>query len=149
MYNNNVVIVLIIGLVRRKCVQNNTWGDVEGVHNCYSTEFSALFDDTVQLKRYYYGDDDLNIFDFREISLLDLLTVSSELSSLTNSSQPLPPQDLISANDVMDTIIRYILTNTTITVKKCPIHLTIFSIKRNKFFLYMYIRYVCIKCAFY
>lgn len=140
-YNNNVVIVLIIGFVRRKCVQNNTWGDVEGVHNCYSTEFSALFDDTVQLRRYYYGDDDLNIFDFREISLLDLLTVSSELSSLTNSSQPLPPKDLISANDVIDTIIRYILTNITITVKKCPIHLTIFSVKQNKFFLY--VCYIC------
>ena len=95
-----------IGLVRRQCREDNTWGRVTGLQNCYSTEFSALFDSSKQLRKYYYGDDDFDFFDFREFSLLDILTASRELNSLTNSSQPLPPRDLISANDILDTIIR-------------------------------------------
>ena len=94
------------GFVRRRCVQNNTWGQVEDLQNCFSTEISSLFDSSRRLRSYYYGDSVFDFFDIREFPLLDLNTASRELYSLTNSSQPLPPRDLISINDILDTIIR-------------------------------------------
>lgn len=98
--------IITIGFVRRGCIQNNTWGPVEDVKNCLSTEISALFDSSRRLRSYYYGDSVFDFFDIREFPLLDLNTASRELYSLTNSSRPLAPRDLISINDILDTIIR-------------------------------------------
>ena len=87
-------------------MQNNTWGPVEDFQNCYSTEISSLFDSSRKLRSFYYGDNVFDYFDIREFPLLDVNTASSEIYSLTNSSRPLAPRDLISINGILDTIIR-------------------------------------------
>ena len=107
--------------MKRKCLEDSTWGKVKNLQNCYSTEISALHDNSKWLMNYYYGNDfdfdfnpiyidfNHNFIDFREISSSDLLNVnfiSKELNSLTNSSQPLAPRDLNFANNILDTIIR-------------------------------------------
>ena len=40
------------------------------------------------------------------INVTTLIECSSELSNLTNTSMPILPQDVIIANDILDTVIR-------------------------------------------
>ena len=90
---------------------NGSWGSISGIQNCYSIEFSALLGSTIDLKNFYFGYDDSNdVYDqSQSYTLLDSLSVSRELRSLTNSSNPIAPTDLNVANDIIRAIIRYVL----------------------------------------
>ena len=98
-------------MVTRQCLGNGSWGSISGIQNCYSIEFSALLGSTIDLKNFYFGYDDSNdVYDqSQSYTLLDSLSVSRELRSLTNSSNPIAPTDLNVANDIIRAIIRYVL----------------------------------------
>jgi len=86
------------------------WDNVINVTNCYSLELSILHDETRQLSILYFGDDENDEIDLTESLSSDDLnpsTVSSDLSSRTNLSNPLVPRDLKVANDILNSIIRY------------------------------------------
>ena len=99
------------GLATRECSENGTWGKISGIQNCYSIEFSTLLGSTIDLRNFYFGDTNIDIYDqTQSYTLLDSLSVSRELRSLTNSSNPITPNDLNVANDILRTIIRYVCT---------------------------------------
>ncbi|XP_065911525.1 adhesion G protein-coupled receptor L3-like [Dysidea avara] len=97
----------LVGLVTRLCRENGTWGRISGIQNCYSIEFLRLQGSTINLRNFYFGDDDTDVYDQTQShTLRDSLSVIRELRSLTNSSNPITPNDLIVANDIIRTIIR-------------------------------------------
>ena len=101
-----------IGLVTRQCREDSTWGSISGIQDCYSIEFSTLLGSTIDLRNFYFGDVDYDVYDQTQShTLLDSLSVSKELRSLTNSSNPITPNDLNVANDILRTIIRYVVAN--------------------------------------
>ncbi|XP_065897877.1 adhesion G protein-coupled receptor L4-like [Dysidea avara] len=95
-----------IGLVTRDCNENGTWGRVMNIHNCYSIEISALYNSSKQLKDFYIGSNDTDMSDITQSpSLLDSLSISTQLAFLTNTTIAMVPNDLHRVNDILHTII--------------------------------------------
>ena len=81
------------------------------ISDCYSVELSILHDDTRQLNKRYFGDDDTDEIDLSQFLSSDDLNpsiVSRDLNSRTDMPNPLVPRDLNVAIDILSTIIRYI-----------------------------------------
>ena len=98
-------VLLSLGLARRECIANDTW-DSPNVTECRTVEQIRLemrADELVNLVDSIFVDEDR---DLTETFMPEIVEdIANELEGITNTTQPLLPNDVSSAANTLDAII--------------------------------------------
>ena len=103
-------VFLHIGFAHRDCLENSVWDTFVNVALCQSIELMELNNiisenQNILNSNTNNGTRDLTVlFDIREVE-----AVSADVSDLTNMSTAIVPNDMNTTNNIVNSLIRYII----------------------------------------
>jgi len=102
--------IIRIALASRYCFEDGIWDVTTNITQCQSIELSALRDIIIEQSDILDNNTNTEMMDLTTLFDIDEVdSVSEELSMLTNTSSAIVPNDLVTTNIIIKTIVRSVI----------------------------------------